>query len=235
MSLSKLRTWLANSEGAYWVSFAFIGLLGFLLGLAAFPLFSLATLDDGTATLLGSALGAGITVAGSIWAANYVSRLQTSGFEKLVGSSVLAIRDEAYHLCSITDLEKWSDNDDYAGELKRRIETLSVAFSIFGQLAPYSEIKNYDARLSIFYLEKTIRDNIDLIKKEANWISEHPTSKVLESARRSLSEPIMRIFEACVGVGRDLGVRRELPSEKEIERRIGYLRVTHVQIEDDLS
>jgi hypothetical protein len=48
------------------------------------------------ATLLGSALGAAITVLDPIWAVRHSTRLRASALERLVAESVLAIRDDAY-------------------------------------------------------------------------------------------------------------------------------------------
>lgn len=211
------------TSNLHWSSLSCVGLLGFLVGLGVAPEIARASMDSGTATLVGAALGAGITVAGSIWGVRYSNRLQAAAFQNLVGQSVLAIRDECYRLLHIAELEQWKDNDDFANALEQQLERLKTAIDIFGQMAPFNEVHNYDARLSIFHLEKLINDHLSAIQRELAWVSDHHTTAVLNNARRNVAVPALELAEACVSAARDLGTTRELPSEEDLNLSTRHL------------
>lgn len=211
-----------------WTLVASASLFGFLVELASAPEFARASMDSGTATLLGSALGAGMTVLVSIWAVRHSTRLRTSALERLVGEAVLAIRDDAYRLLTIAEVESWSDNEQFAEALKPQLKALKTTIEVFGQLSPFSEVQNYNARVSIFQLERSIRDNVKTLEREILWVSDHHSSAVLENARRNVVRPALAISETCVGVGRDLGIRRDFPPQTELIRLTTHLRANTV-------
>lgn len=208
----------------HWCALGTVGLVGFLMGLASAPEFGRLAMDGGVATLIGSALGAGITVLGSVWAARHSNSLRTSALERLVGEAVLAIRDDAHRLLAIAEIENWKDNNNFGDALQRQLEALKTTIDVFGQLSPFSDVQNYEARVSLFNLERIIRDRVNTLDHEMRWVTAHHTHGVLENARNTLVYPATSISEACVSVASDLGLRKPFPDEKEIERLTGNLR-----------
>jgi hypothetical protein len=84
-------------------------------------------------------------------------------------------------------------------------------------LAPYSDVDDYEARLPIFRLDKTIGEHMRTLEKELRWL-DTPTRRVLENARGDLTHAAEQIFYPCVHVTGDLGFERDLPKGRALKQ-----------------
>jgi len=195
---------------------------GYFAGLASAVFFTKVVFDAGLATLVGSALGAGITVAGSLWIARYQLAARERSFGRFTADAAAAIRDEAYILVVLLELDDWGDNKVYAEKIKRQVQFLNEATTLFERNSPFSDIGDYEVRLWITRLEEQILNGQRVLDKELKWL-DHPTDAVLNNSRADLTQAAQSIFEACVAVNRELKHKRELPDEAELERRLALL------------
>jgi hypothetical protein len=201
----------------------FVSLLtGYLVGLASAVFFANVVFDAGLATLLGSALGAGITVAGSLWIARYQIAARERSFGRFTADAAAAIRDEAYILIALLEIEDWGDNSSYATRIKKQVRYLNEATVLFERNSPFSDIGDYEARLWITRLEEQVLNGQRVLDKELKWL-DRPTDPVLENSRAELTHAAQSIFEACVAVNRELKHKRDLPDEVEVQRRLALL------------
>jgi hypothetical protein len=197
-------------------------LAGYLAGLSSAPWLNSSVLDGGVATLVGSALGASITVAGSLWIARYQTELRERSFARFVADAAAAIRDEAYVLTSLLCIDDWEDNVAYAEKIKKQVQYVAEAIDLFQKNSPFSDIGNYEARLWLSRLEEAIQSNQRILDKELIWL-DRPTRKVLENARGDLAVAAEAMFTGCVHVCRELRHNRELLSDEALERRLNLL------------
>jgi hypothetical protein len=197
-------------------------LSGYLVGLASAVFFANVVFDAGLATLLGSALGAGITVAGSLWIARYQLAARERSFGRFTADAAAAIRNEAYILIALLEIEDWGDNGVYAAKIKRQVQFLNEATALFERNSPFSDIGDYEARLWITRLEGQVMNGQRVLDKELKWL-DRPTDAVLENSRADLTQAAQSIFEACVAVNRELKHKRELPDKVEVQRRLALL------------
>jgi hypothetical protein len=222
MMLQSVRDWLRRIDLGKWAPHLTVGIAGYLAGVSSLPLFRHIALDGGVATLLGSALGAGLTVAGSVWVARYQISARERSFARFVADASMAIRDEAYVLISLLEISDWGDNAAYAEKIKKQVGYLNEAIELFRRNAPFSDIGNYDARLWLSRLEETIQNNLRILDKELKWL-DRPTTAVIGNTRSDLGAAATAIFEACVHVGRELHHSRPLPSDEEVEQHLALL------------
>ncbi|HEV2897293.1 MAG TPA: hypothetical protein VGX71_05510 [Pseudaminobacter sp.] len=205
-----------------WLGYSTVGVVSFFLGICAAELTARSDLDEALASLFGAALGAAITVIGTVWVARHQSSQGQRSFLKLIADSTGAIRDEAYLLVCLAEQEVKPNLKDYGSQLAKQIERLRETFNLFERNMNIGSVDNYEARLWIFRLENTIQKNLRVFEKEANWLTT-PTKNVIENSKGDLAEAASRIFEGCVGALRELGFDPPLPDDKEVSKRLGFL------------
>lgn len=222
----RLRRWLTNIykflQQANWPSIIAALLLGLLVGIITSQTLLGTTIDGGLATLVGSALGAGVTVAGSLWVAKFQISASEKSFARFVAEATAAIRDETYVLTSLIEQDIGTDLGLYANKLKQQVSAIKEAIEIFRANAPFAGIGNYEARLWITRMENEINTNLRILDKELNWL-DHPTLAVIENSQGDLGYAAERIFQACVGVHRELEYSKDLPDDDELRTRISVL------------
>lgn len=198
-------------------------LAGVFLGIVSIDLYRTTPLDGGIATLVGSFLGAAITVFGSLWAARYQASAQERASTKFVGDAVRAVRDQVYILTKLVAIEAWDDNEQHGKKLSDQVLRVKEVVTLFERNAPFSAISNWEARLHLSRLEEMIKTDLAFLDKELGWLEKHKTKGVLDSARNGLSNVSDRMFAECVEACKELGVERPVPSEKEVEKSLGLL------------
>lgn len=206
-----------------WIGFVTVGLAAFLLGLGGGEVIGRSKLDSEVASLLGAALGASITVFGAVWIAKHQSTERERSFSKFVSDSATAIRDEAYILTSLLEVDNYDNARDYANEILSQIGRLRETFELFESNALFSGVGNYEARRSVFRLELEIQKNMKIFEKEERCL-QNTTDAVIENSRVDLSMAAEGIFMSCVHVNSDLGFKPPLPTDEELERRFTLIR-----------
>lgn len=181
------------------------------------------TLDSGIASLIGAALGAAITVAGTLWITAQQTNSASKAFLNLLADAVAAVRDEAYFLEKLC-ANQVQELDQYAKTLVEQVELLKDTLELMERNTQASQIASYDARAKIFKLEKQVKRNLSVFEKELRWLSS-PTQRVIANSREDLSEASSNIRSACDEVLKQLGELRDLPSTKETASRMS--RVLH--------
>lgn len=197
-----------------------VGLLGVFVGFIAAILLRNFPFDSGLATLIGAALGASITVAGSLWITSYQIGARERSVTRMAAQAAGEIRDQAYVLTSLLELEDTGDLADYAEEAIRQVNILTEVVDLLQKGVTHFEITDYDTRRSMAQFEATVKMNVHVLEKELKWL-ERPTAPVVENARSALMETAEQIYMSCCSVCRELGLDRELPSDDEVSRRIG--------------
>jgi len=222
----RLQRWLSSGvkflSDTNWPSIIAALLVGLFAGLIVSKTAFRANIDGGLATLIGSALGAGVTVAGSLWVAKFQISTREKSFARFVAEATTAIRDETYVLIALTEQEMGDDLELYANKLKRQVTAIKEAIGIFQANAPFTGIGNYEARLWITRMENVINTNLRILDKELSWL-DHSTKAVIDNAKGDLTFAAERIFEACVGVNRELDYYKPLPDDDEVARRTAVL------------
>lgn len=202
-----------------------IGLLAYFFGLVTLPLFNVITLDDGVATLIGSALGAAVTVFGSLWVVQHQVGSRSRAFTRLVAETAAGMRDEAYSLVSLLSEEDWENNRIYAYQIQEQIERVVESFELFKQLSPFSDIDDYNARLLINRLQMKITKNLSIIEKEKDWLDK-PTRPVLLNSRDNLIPPAIELQDCSTDVMTSLNHHKPLPSEATLRKEWSAMHPT---------
>ncbi|CAN7282812.1 hypothetical protein LJR231_001356 [Phyllobacterium sp. LjRoot231] len=123
-----------------WAGFLIIGLTAFLFGVASFGMLGRDNFNKEIASLMGAALGATITVSGTVWVARYQSNQRATAFTQLIAESIGAIRDEAHLLVSLTSREEIGEPKSYAHQLMLQIDRLEEGFELFARNMDISDI-----------------------------------------------------------------------------------------------
>ena len=197
-----------------------IGLLGLLVGFIAAIRLKGLPFDSGLATLIGSALGAATTVAGSLWIANYQAGARERSVIRLAATAAGGVRDQAYVLVSLLKLEDIVDIAKYAEEVIRQVNVLTEVVDLLQKGVTTFEITDYEARRSMARFEATVKTNLYVLEKQLKWLK-YPSARILKNARADLTETAQQIFDSCSRVCEELDLDRKLPSDKEVARRIG--------------
>jgi hypothetical protein len=144
-------------------------------------------LRDSIASLLGAALGAAITVAGSFWLVGAAESYNSDRFKRLVRDNIRFMREQAQ--TTKGSLEE-ADANDFA--------------ALFEQLAPFAEITDYSARIALQKLQQTLFTEKRYIEKEIDWLSRHHTIPVLRQGAQNFGAIADRITEAADTALREL-------------------------------
>lgn len=202
-----------------WIAIATVSAIAFYLGIGFAKFISDADVDADVAGLIGAALGAAITVLGAIWVAQYQRNRNVRAFNRLIGDSVTAIRDEAYTLVAIGEMSITNRVEEVSELFKNQICLINEAFDIFEKNLETGTITDYETRLWVFRLERTILENLRTFEKEKGWLHEGLSQNIVENARSDLSHAASQIFHACVGALRELKFNRPLPSDAQLSNK----------------
>ncbi len=194
------------------------------MGWGAAAYFGRTPLDSGVATLVGSAIGAGLTVVGSVWVARYQTNAEQRAFNRLAGDAIGAIRDEAHCLILLTEMKGFETKSLEAAKLKGQVGILKEALGLYERTVMGSKFAEYDFQLWNSRLEKQIADNVLVLEKELRWLSGTLSDKVMQNARGALSYSASLIVEACDGALNELGDDRPLPTEADLTKRIAVFQ-----------
>ena len=185
-----LRTW--------GVTVALCGIC-FLLGIMFADVALGLELRDSMASLLGAALGAAITVAGSFWLVGASDSHNSDRFKQLVRDNIRFMRGQtqttrlSLQQADALNFER-VPRDQLAAEIRAAHEKLLESAELFVQLAPFSAIMDYDARITLQRLQQTLIGEREFIEKEIRWLGEHDSIGVLRQAARNFEGSADRII-----------------------------------------
>lgn len=200
-------------------------LFGILIGLAIAPIMTNQNLDAGWSSLVGGALGAGITVLGTMYVAKSNSASAARLRRLLLGEAITAIRDEAYVLVALTDETEIDDVADHGAQLMGQLGLLKEALSVYELVKEDGTVTDYKMRLSLFRLDDQVRKNMAILEKEERWLG-RPSRAVIENSRADLSFASTMIFQACVLALGELSITYALPRDEEVEAQLERLLPT---------
>jgi hypothetical protein len=150
-------------------------------------------LRDSIASLLGAALGAAITVAGSFWLVGAAESYNSDRFKRLVRDNIRFMREQAQ--TTKGSLEEADANDfegiapeELAAEIKAGHEKLLDSAALFEQLAPFAEITDYSARIALQKLQQTLFTEKRYIKKRSIGFRGTTRSPCCGKARKILGQ-----------------------------------------------
>jgi|GEM_PF-5613306 len=174
--------------------------VGFFAGLVLAYSLGTSKVDDVVETVIGAALGAGITVFGTLWVTQFLSNRTTEQYEHLVVEAIKGIQGDTSRL--VTVLDKQAIPDDAAAEYAAKVRTqtglLMDGMELFEGLAPFKEIVDYKFRLGLFQLHEELRKCRPSLMKELHGLDD-PTISVLRNAQRDLFIVSERIYRATKG------------------------------------
>lgn len=171
--------------------------LGAFLGFTAATALSERALDGGVATLVGSALGAAFTVAGSLWVARYQATLPDKKYAALMAGAIESIRRSCSDLDAVLAKEVGTGAEAlqaYATDIEGRATALFDVIETWRNLGPISEVASFDARRALYRIDAALNEQVPTIRKELAWV-QRPTLAVLTNTRGDLAECTTRILE----------------------------------------
>lgn len=161
---------------------SFGALAGFSIGIwATVP----AKIDGGIASLLGAAIGSGITVAGAFYVARAGEGMRQSAEIELVAgnlSYIVAKCAEISVLKDDFDAENFEDFDVIGERLLTLAQALFNAIGHFERLSPFDEIKNYRIRLMLSELLGSMTEHKAVVDKETRWLGNRLTLAVVTNS-----------------------------------------------------
>jgi hypothetical protein len=132
-------------------------------------------LDESISSLLGAALGAMITVAGSLWLVGSEATYNSDLFRQLVWDNIVFMNRQAATTRDVLWAAHDQDfegvaHDDFAAEVTTALHRLLDSAVLFERLTPFAEIKDYEARISLQKLEQVLFDERKSIEQELRWL-----------------------------------------------------------------
>ena len=193
-------------------------LVGILIGIFLASFFVDIPLDAGFTQLIGAAIGAAIAALAAIMVARHQTTAPNRNFEKFVADSALGVRDEAYVLKRLCEVELWDTNAQWGAALQLQVSALKDVIALFQGNAPFNSTTNYEIRLRCAQLDRALRLEERTLDKEVKWLN-NPTVQVLQNARANLTDVCNRLLEACETFSETLEFNRDLPTIEEVNRR----------------
>lgn len=170
--------------------FGLVGLgylfIGMLLGWSGAVLSEKANLDSGLATLVGSALGAGVTVAGAMWVAAYQNSAQAQAAQQYAGAAVAGVRDEAHCMARMARTEGVESFELHAAKMVQTIDLLKENVKLWQSGMPYKEVQNFQARLMFTKVERTLIATSSQLDRDRTFLVGRVTQDVINTAVNNL-------------------------------------------------
>lgn len=214
-----IRFWKAID----WPLAFFSGFSGVLIGLIWADHSQKTILDSGWATLVGSALGAGITVAGGMWAAGYQAKAQTKAFDRFAGDAITAIRDEAHILVAVSEKRDFENRQVQGSAMLQTMSAIDEAVALFERNVASTKFANYDVQRWLNRLVNQLALDNNVMMRERAWLEGNITEPVIIAARQKLAIVGTDIRAACEAVTNELEYNKDLPDAGEVVRRIAKL------------
>jgi len=194
--------------------------VGLEMGWAWMIFFHGFAIDSGIAGLTTAMMA----LAGSAWMVQYKTRAEEQPFEKYVADAAAAMRDEAYVLLKMAEMPPKPEPASEARTLGDQVERLRRCLKVFQKGSPYTQIRNYGARMRIEHLEEEVSEQVGLLDREITILGSYPTKNVVDVAKQKCRRASEGILASTHQVCEVLGYEALLPSEAEVATRTGALR-----------
>ncbi|HEU0159166.1 MAG TPA: hypothetical protein VFR00_07625 [Hyphomicrobiaceae bacterium] len=169
-----------------------------------------------------------MALAGSAWMVQYKTRAEEQPFEKYVADAAVAMRDEAYVLMKMAELPPRPEPAAEARTLGDQVERLRRCLKVFQKGSPYTQIRNYGARMRIEHLEEEVSEQVGLLDREIAILGTYPTKNVVQVAKQKCRRASEGILASTQQLCEVLGYEALLPSEAEVLTRTGGLSAAQV-------
>jgi len=207
-----------------WLELGFGFLIGVFAGWCASAFFERATLDSGLATLLGSALGAGITVVGAMWVAAYQTSAELRAAEQYAGDATAAVRDEAYCMTRMARTEGVETLALHAAKMIETIDLLRENVKLWQSGMPYAGINNYKARFQLGKVEQKVIETMGQLRRDRSFLIGTLSQAVVENAVANLGHIGDELQEVCSEAMSALAYQRPHPTDAEFTNRIATIQ-----------
>ncbi len=207
-----------------WLELAFVLLVGVLIGWCAAAFVGETVLDSGLATLVGSAIGAGISVAGAMWVAIYQSVAHHKAAARYAGDATASVRDEAYCMAKMARVEGVETLALHAAKITETIDLLRENIKLWQSGMPYSDVTDYGARLRLNKVEGKLIEWSNQIRRDRIFLVGTLSAAVLENAAMNLGAIGDEIQEACEDAMQALKFSKPLPTEEDFVRRVAVVQ-----------
>jgi hypothetical protein len=164
-----------------------------------------------------------MALAGSAWMVQYKTRAEEQPFEKYVADAAVAMRDEAYVLMKMAEMPPRPEPAAEARTLGDQVERLRRCLKVFQKGSPYTQIRNYGARMRIEHLEEEVSEQVGLLDREIAILGTYPTKNVVQVAKQKCRRASEGILASTQQLCEVLGYEALLPSEAEVLTRTGGL------------
>ena len=155
-------------------------------------------------------------IAGSAWLVQFRTRTQDQPFEKYVADAASAIHDEAFVLSRMAAMEAWTEPAAEAAKLAEQLMRLHRCLKFFQKGSPYTQIRNYGARMRIELLEEAVSQQVGSLGREIEMLGAHPTRGVVQVAKDKFKRATKAILENTEEVCAELGFETTPPSDDEV-------------------
>jgi hypothetical protein len=169
-----------------------------------------------------------MALAGSAWMVQYKTRAEEQPFEKYVADAAVAMRDEAYVLMKMAEMPPRPEPAAEARTLGDQVERLRRCLKVFQKGSPYTQIRNYGARMRIEHLEEEVSEQVGLLDREIAILGTYPTKNVVQVAKQKCRRASEGILASTQQLCEVLGYEALLPSEAEVLTRTGGLSAAQV-------
>lgn len=199
-------------------------LIGIFVGWCAAEVFAAAVVDSGLATLVGSALGAAITVLGAMWVAQYQDANQHKAAERYAGAATAAVRNEAHCVAKMARTEGVETLALHAAKMIETIDLLRENVRLWQSGMPYKEINNFRARLLLGKIERKIIESSSQLARDRAFLVGTLSQAVIDNAVNYLGLIGDEIQELCEDAMRALKYTEPLPTEAAFANRVAAIQ-----------
>jgi hypothetical protein len=160
-----------------------------------------------------------MALAGSAWMVQYKARADEQPFERYVADAAAAMRDEAFVLLKLAEMQSQPEPAAEARTLSEQVERLRRCLKVFQKGSPYTQIRNYGARMRIEQLEEEVSEQVGLLDREIAILGSYPTKTVVQVAKQKCRRATEGILVSTQQVCDVLGYEALLPTEADVLRR----------------
>ncbi len=197
--------------------------VGWFIGYGGALYFTDYKADEAIASLVGTALGAAVTVGGSLWLASWQMKKEKREIELYVSDAVKAIWGENYYLTQFVNRDSWDDNQQYATLLFRQVQGLQSCIEFYSVNKPMDRINDYSLKRLLADLDREIERVKPVLQKEVAWLSKHPTKHVIENSKGDLTSATEELLAKCDGVLVSLNANLIIPTKEKLQKQETYL------------
>lgn len=185
-----------HSKIAY-IDLIFVALAAVLIGILLSELLNLVDIDPGVSGLVGSAIGAGLTVFGAIWVSDRERRNNRQAELGLLADAVSGLKSRVDKISEVSKIKPGKEIEHTREELKDTTSKTITFLKLSEDIISTKQINDFEIKSKIFHLNLKIDKFKNIYNKEYELIKFTDSRRIIEISQEKFLNISHEISQSC--------------------------------------